>query len=469
MTSHCLDNALLMLIDFEKAFDSISWKFMYNTLQLLGFSESFMRWIFFLLRVSGCKQGDPIAPYLFLLCGQIVHYMIEVNVEIKGIIIDSVEIKITQFADDTTLVLDGSQSSLKAALNTLEIFGSYSGLKMNTSKTKVIWIGRKKYSKDKLQISVNLDWGTTHFNLLGIIFSVDLNEMITLNYSKALENSKKTLTFWNKQNLTPVGKIMVIKTFVLSKFNHLFMTILSPDNYFIKQLNSRLFAFLWNNKPDKIKRNYVTQDYTNGGLRMVNIECFIESLKLTWMNRLFKSESQPWLQLFEKTISPISKLALYGSTWCDLLINKTQNEFWKETLTSWKKLSDNTTICNSNDILASPLWYNPKISKIELNLPSWSKHGITYVGDLLDSNGFFISQKDLEQKDTLLKTNFLEYLRVKMCVELYLKKYSDDTRLFFYQPCLPKQIASLFGHNQGSKHFYKLLNKTCQDISFKNA
>ena len=52
---------------------------------------------------------------------------------------------------------------------------------MNTSKTKVIWIGRKKYSKDKLQVSVNLDWGTTHFNLLGIIFSVDLN------YSKALE------------------------------------------------------------------------------------------------------------------------------------------------------------------------------------------------------------------------------------------------------------------------------------------
>ena len=71
---------------------------------------------------------------------------------------------------------------------------------MNTNKTKVIWIGRKKYSKDKLQVSVDLEWGTTHFNLLGIIFSVDLNEMITLNYSKALENSKKTLSFWNKQN-----------------------------------------------------------------------------------------------------------------------------------------------------------------------------------------------------------------------------------------------------------------------------
>ena len=80
----------------------------------------------------------------------------------------------TQFADDTTLILNGSQSSLQAALNTNEIFGSFSGLHMNTNKTKVIWIGRKKYSKDKLKVSVNLDWGTTQFKLLGIIFFIAL-------------------------------------------------------------------------------------------------------------------------------------------------------------------------------------------------------------------------------------------------------------------------------------------------------
>ena len=95
--------------------------------------------------------------------------MIKVNVEIKGIIISSAERKIIQFVDDTTLVLDGSQSSLKAAVNIFEICRSYSGLKMNTNNMKVTWIGRKKHSKDKLQVPVNLDWGTTHFNLLGII------------------------------------------------------------------------------------------------------------------------------------------------------------------------------------------------------------------------------------------------------------------------------------------------------------
>ena len=71
---------------------------------------------------------------------------------------------------------------------------------------------------------------------------------------------------------------------------------------------------------------------------------------------------------------------------------------------------------------------------MELNLPNWSKHGITYVGDLLDSNGIFISQKDLKQKYTLLITNFLEHLRVKMCVEFYLKNIVKILPYFFTSP-----------------------------------
>ena len=55
--------------------------------------------------------------------------MIKFNKDIKGITIESHEFKLTQFADDTTLFLNGSIASLQAALNTLEIFGNFSGLK----------------------------------------------------------------------------------------------------------------------------------------------------------------------------------------------------------------------------------------------------------------------------------------------------------------------------------------------------
>ena len=106
----------------------------------------------------GCRQGDPIA---FLLCAQILYLLIEKNKNIKGFIAYQKEFKLTQFADDTTLIMDGSQGSLQAALNTLEIFGSLSGLRINKDKTKIIWIGKKRNSEDILHTEPPLKWGAT--------------------------------------------------------------------------------------------------------------------------------------------------------------------------------------------------------------------------------------------------------------------------------------------------------------------
>ena len=72
--------------------------------------------------------------------------------KMKGIYVNGIEHKITQFADDTTLILDGSKVSLIAALNVLEIFGSISGLQVNTEKHKVIWIGKKDILATKLTL-----------------------------------------------------------------------------------------------------------------------------------------------------------------------------------------------------------------------------------------------------------------------------------------------------------------------------
>ena len=47
-------------------------------------------------------------------------------------------IKVTQFADSNTLLLDSRSSSLRATLNVLEIFGSIPGLKVNSEKTKLV-------------------------------------------------------------------------------------------------------------------------------------------------------------------------------------------------------------------------------------------------------------------------------------------------------------------------------------------
>ena len=218
---------LLMLIDFEKAFDSVSWSFLYSVLDFFEFGPSFKTWIktfnfnihAYILQMGflsdsfiierGCRQGDPISPYLFLLCAQVLFLMIVNNKKVRGITVNEHSFKISQFADDTTLILDGSKESLLAAMNTLEIFGNISGLKLNTEKTKLVWLGEKRHSQDKIETNYSLEWNVTEFRLLGVTFSVDLNNMSKLNFDPLIEKINKILNQWRRRSLTPLGKITV--------------------------------------------------------------------------------------------------------------------------------------------------------------------------------------------------------------------------------------------------------------------
>ena len=84
-----------------------------------------------------------------------------------------IEHKLSQFADDTSLILDGSEKSLNQALLEIDWYAKLSGLNINFIKTQVVWIGSKQYSNDTLGQHRNLSWGKASFKLLGINFDVD--------------------------------------------------------------------------------------------------------------------------------------------------------------------------------------------------------------------------------------------------------------------------------------------------------
>ena len=91
--------------------------------------------------VRGVRQGCPLSPYLFILSVEILADAIRQKKEISGITLIGKEIKLSQYADDTTLFLDGSEKSFLEALKIVESFSSISGLKLNNSKTEALWTG----------------------------------------------------------------------------------------------------------------------------------------------------------------------------------------------------------------------------------------------------------------------------------------------------------------------------------------
>ena len=226
--------AVLLLIDFEKAFDSVEWSFIDKVLKFYNFGDGIRKRItvfykntkscvsvnghlsewFHLSR--GCRQGDPLSPYIFLLCVEILAHMIRQSKHVKGIKINVTEYLISQYVDDTSLFFEASEKSLRTVLNLISYYAKFSGLGINIDKTRVIWLGNMKGSNRKLCEDLNQNWEQGHFTVLGVKFSVDLEEMLLLNYEDKISQIRKILQQWSKQNLNPYGKIVVIKTIALS-------------------------------------------------------------------------------------------------------------------------------------------------------------------------------------------------------------------------------------------------------------
>lgn len=139
---------------------------------------------------------------------------------------------------------------------------------------------------------MNFHW-TTQFKLLGIQFDVDQANILKLNYDKKLVKIKEIINQWNKRHTTPIGRITLIKSLIISQMNHLFISLPTPSSKVIKDLKNKiLFNFLWKSKVYKIKRKQITQEYSNGGLKMIEINNYIRSLKSSWIKRLINSPNE---------------------------------------------------------------------------------------------------------------------------------------------------------------------------------
>ena len=80
--------------------------------------------------------------------------------------------------------------------------------------------------------------------MLGIWFSCNEDEMIQLNLNDKAEGIKNTIAAWSNMHLTMFGKIIVLKTMVLSQILNVCSTVSIPE-YFIKQVDKLFFQFVW--------------------------------------------------------------------------------------------------------------------------------------------------------------------------------------------------------------------------------
>ena len=102
---------------------------------------------------------------------------------------------------------------------------------------------------------------------------------------------------WSARRLTLLGKITIIKTLAVSQIVYILSSLPTPPDIH-KTIDSILYDFLWDGKGDKIKRTTMINNYAKGGLKMLDIQSFNESLKMKWIQGYLNEENKGKWKLF---------------------------------------------------------------------------------------------------------------------------------------------------------------------------
>ena len=159
------DEAALLFLDQEKAFDRVSHDFLFRVLDKFGFGNSFINWIKILYSnactkiningfhtkkislKSGVRQGCPLSALLYVMVIEILALQLRANPNIVGFNIQGKKIISSHYADDAVIKITQNKC-FKEVYKDLHDYEKASGAKINYDKTKGLWVGKWRQRTD---------------------------------------------------------------------------------------------------------------------------------------------------------------------------------------------------------------------------------------------------------------------------------------------------------------------------------
>jgi hypothetical protein len=227
-------DCLIFKVDFEKAYDSVDWSFLDYMLGRFGFSDKWRAWIRACVYAGsmsvlvngsptaeiniqrGLKQGDPLAPFLFLLVaeglGGLMKKAVETN-RFRGFKVGSngVIVSHLQYADDTLCISEASIENLWTLKAILRAFEMVPGLKVNFWKSCVMGVN---VSNDFIRLAssfLNSKVGLVPFIYLGL--PVGANPRRVSTWEPMIEALRKRLGVWSNNMLASVVELFYLMRF----------------------------------------------------------------------------------------------------------------------------------------------------------------------------------------------------------------------------------------------------------------
>jgi len=203
-----------MKIDISKAFDSVQWQFLLNTLEALNFPEKIRHWIklcistaTFSVQVNGelagffgnkrgLRQGCALSPYLFVICMNVLSHMIDEAAVRRNIGYHPKckKLSLTHlcFVDDLMVFIDGQQRSIEGVINIFHEFAGKSGLHISLEKSTLYLAGVSEPNRDHILSAFSFASGQLPVRYLGLPLMT--KQMTTADYSPLIDKVRSKIS-----------------------------------------------------------------------------------------------------------------------------------------------------------------------------------------------------------------------------------------------------------------------------------
>ena len=142
---------------------------------------------------------------LFNISVEVLAKQIMYSKKLAGIKINTeTEIRISQYADDTILFLDGTERSLRGATEEISYFSTHSGLKLNWEKTACLSIGLQSSQETSTSDIVNKIKRVDELKILGVCFKRSIVNIADDNIGRKVESLGNEIKQWKRRYLTPL-------------------------------------------------------------------------------------------------------------------------------------------------------------------------------------------------------------------------------------------------------------------------
>lgn len=289
-------NNIILKLDMEKAYDKMEWDFILSVMKSFGFCNRFCSFISMMLSncwfsvlfngsptgffksSRGVRQGDPIAPALFIIaeealsrgitslfnCGKVQHFQVP-----RG----CPPVTHLLYADDTLIFLTGMSKHIKCLLQFIKDYEASSGQKVNNNKSSFI-ITRKASAAAITRVS-NLT-GFQHKTGLQSYLGVPLYEgrKRISQFKELMDKICRRVSSWKSKYLSMAGRRCLINSVLQSIPLYTASALCLPVTV-IRFINKVCANFLWagNDTPRHhwVSWSRIVKPFEEGGLEIKDL------------------------------------------------------------------------------------------------------------------------------------------------------------------------------------------------------